>query len=522
MLPVTDRLRAPAEDGALLAVPPLGRALDLLASNRHSLAESRVTVLGQPLAELRSAARRQALAAADHYHWEQGEPAPPPADPARPLVVAGHQPELSHPGVWAKSFAAAGLARRGDGVALNLLVDSDTVKATALRVPLADGTLRLVPFDRWTGETPWEERRVAEPATFAAFGPAVLDALAPWGYRPVLADVWESLARDVLTDGRLLGEAFARCRRRLERAWGVANREVPLGRLWATKAFARLAGAILADLPRFHTVHNAAVRAYRQEHGITSPSHPVPDLARVEGWDEAPFWAWRPGARRQRLFARIDGPRVVLRFGNEVLDLPAEPEAFVRAWCGLGVRGVRLRSRALTTTLAARLLLADLFIHGLGGGLYDALTDVLLRDYVGVAPPGFLILTGTLRLPLGRTGPSADAVARQARLVRDLHYNPHRHRDDAASAALRAERLAWVERTPATPDERRDRFRQLRRLSAALREGLEARIATARDDLTRQEREREVAAHLGRRDFSFVLHPEASLRGFFQVFGEPG
>ena len=32
------------------------------------------------------------------------------SDPSAPLVVPGHQPALYHPGVWAKNFAAAGIA----------------------------------------------------------------------------------------------------------------------------------------------------------------------------------------------------------------------------------------------------------------------------------------------------------------------------------------------------------------------------------------------------------------------------
>ena len=57
----------------------------------------------------------------------------------------------------------------------------------------------------------------------------------------------------------------------------------------------------------------------------------------------------------------------------------------------------------MTTTLFARLLLADMFIHGLGGGKYDELTDSLMRDFYGIEPPSFLVLTGTLRLPFQKT-----------------------------------------------------------------------------------------------------------------------
>jgi hypothetical protein len=521
MLPVSARLLAPAEDGAVLAVPPLDEAPALVAANHATLAAARVPILGVPLAELRQEARRQALAASDHYLWENGEPFPERADPAVPLLVAGHQPELFHPGVWAKNFGLARLARQSGGTALNLLIDSDTVKSTSLRVPFPDGHLHAIPFDHWTGEAPWEGRTVADPATFASVGPAVVAALGAWGIRPLLANIWEPLTEDVLSRKRPLGEAFARARRRIERAWGISNREVPIGRLWSTKGFARLAGAILADLPRFHAVYNGAVHAYRAAHGIKSPHHPVADLEAREGWHETPFWAWQRGnRRRERLFARLDGPHLHLSLGG-TLPAPTSGDAFVRAWCGLCGAGLCIRSKALTTTLAARLLLADGFIHGLGGGLYDALTDVLLQKFFDVPPPPFLILSATRRLPLPCPRDAKAQRDAAARRVRDLQYNPQRYRDDPASTALRAERQAWVDRQPTTPAERRDRFEQLRRLNAALGANLQTQLTAAQANLAAWEQRLHTTEVLGRRDFSFVLFPETSLRPFLMGLASP-
>ena len=61
---------------------------------------------------------------------------------------------------------------------------------------------------------------------------------------------------------------------------------------------------------------------------------------------------------------------------------------------------MKVRSRALTNTLFARLFLSDLFIHGIGGGKYDELTDDLIRRFYGIEPPEFLILSATRLLPL--------------------------------------------------------------------------------------------------------------------------
>ena len=66
----------------------------------------------------------------------------------------------------------------------------------------------------------------------------------------------------------------------------------------------------------------------------------------------------------------------------------------------LAGRGIRLRTRALITTLFARLFLGDLFLHGIGGAKYDQVTDLLVERFFGVKPPGYMTLTATLRLPI--------------------------------------------------------------------------------------------------------------------------
>ena len=87
-----------------------------------------------------------------------------------------------------------------------------------------------------------------------------------------------------------------------------------------------------------------------------------------------------------------------------------------------------MRSRALTNTLYARLFLSDLFIHGIGGGKYDELTDELIRRFYGCEPPEFLILSATRLLPLPAPPVRPEDHRRLVRELRDLHWNPQRHR----------------------------------------------------------------------------------------------
>jgi len=529
-------LRAPTHDGAVVAEPPLREAGTALASNRRRLQThaDNHALLGRPWTDLRRQARQSAVAAALEYLGEnpKSEIRNPKSDT---LLVAGHQPELFHPGVWVKNFALYGLARAHHATSLNLVVDNDTVKTTALRIPTPAATekdrphARPILYDRWTGETPYEEKTISDRELFASFAERAGALLRGWHYEPLLPSFWAEVLQQT-ERSPLLGECFAAARRTFERDWGCHNLEVPLSTLCRTEPFAWFACHQLAHLPRFHTLYNAIVADYRRSHGIRSRNHPVPDLA-VEGdWLEAPFWGWRAGSvnpRRNRLFARRHDDRIELRAGDEAwpsLPWPQEgrAETAVKAWQALEGQGFKVRSRALTTTLYARLFLADLFIHGIGGGKYDELTDELIRRFYECEPPIYIVLSATRWLPLPRAAVSVEDRRRLARAVRDVHFNPQRYLDETATsdnlAELAEQKQAWIARRAATVRERRERFHMLRTLTEQLRHPLRPREDQLRQALARCERQLRANAVLQRRDYSFCLFPENILRPFCTQF----
>ncbi len=177
-------------------------------------------------------------------------------------------------------------------------------------------------------------------------------------------------------------------RRHREREWGCHNLELTVSRLSQTEAFARFARHILDDLPRFRESYNAAsghtARSTASQH--EPPGH--------RNW---------PKARRRSGC----GPPPAGASGRHAAS---------------DVR--QLRPRALTLTLFARVCLGDFFIHGIGGGKYDEVTDAIIRDYFGIEPPAYQVLSATLHLPLPAFPATGDDVKRAERRVRDLHWNP--------------------------------------------------------------------------------------------------
>jgi len=512
------RLRAPRDDGAILAVPPLDEAGALLARNRRDLTTITLELCGKSFAELRRLARADAWEAARRYHSEAGEPIPPAPDLDQSWLIAGHQPELFHPGVWIKNFALQGLAQRHGGFSVNLVVDNDAARAPLLHVP-AGAHRAAVPYDRWQGESPYEERAVLDEALFASLPERVAPYTRDWPYAPLVPLFWSEVLRQRERTA-LLGERIAAGRRWLERRWGLVQAEVPLSRLCQGEAFAHFACHLVLNAPRLRNVYNAAVHDYRRRYGLRSAYHPVPDLAQEDDWCEVPLWAWRaPQRRRARLFVRQAGGELQLRAGSDIWPALAggDPQRLVAQWRELEPRGYKVRTRALTTTLFTRLLLGDLFIHGIGGGKYDELTDALIARFFGGPVPGYLVLTATLLLPLPRSPVSASACRQLARLHRDIRYNPQRHFPDGVPAAARLlmdAKAAWIARATPTHAERRERFERLRALNDQLRPFLQDAEERLRRECGQCRDRLRVNEVIGRRDYAFCLYPEEMLRDF--------
>lgn len=464
-LPPLRRLRAPAGDGELLADPAFEAVPAAVDCNRTFLTAADARVSDTPLSQFRDAARAELFGLLKM------------PDPGGPLLLTGHQPELCHPGVWAKTFAVAGLAERLRGPAVNVVVDTDEVKSLSLKLPVIDSDpakvrTQAVPFDTGPADVPYAGRDVADESFFESFPDRITTVTAPWGFRPLLADAWRHIAAATGS----LGDRFVTARSHFERAWGGTVPTVTVSALSRTAAFRGFASHVLADLPRFVAVHNAAVRDYRLRAKLKSRTHPVPELRH----DEAPFWSL------------ADGRRVA----STAVSDPAT-----------------LVPRALTLTLFLRVCVGDWFVHGLGGGKYDAVTDAIIEDFFGLPPPAFQVVTGTLRLPLP-TFPATDETVREHRAtLRALHWNPQRF-VDSDEARRRAACNAIL---PSTKVGRKARAAEIRKSNEVLRPSLAQTIE--RTELSLRRARDEVAANsvLRTREAAWVLFPEASLRPFLDA-----
>lgn len=529
-------LKAPRRTGEALVAPPQSTVAALLQQNARS-AETRFELLGRPLAELARAARAHMLEAAIDYTRQYRDVSPHSATPSS-FLLAGHQPELFHPGVWFKNFLLDRLAREHQAVAINLVIDHDACRLASIRVPTGSVEYPAVvraPFDAPAAVVPWEERAIVDRGVFESFAARAERAIRPLVPSPLVSELWP-LAIAAANRGESLGAAIAQARHAFEGQLGLQTLEVPLSHLCRGEAFAWFAAWLFTEAARVRAVYNRAVQEYRKANHVRSASHPVPDLAMIGDYCESPLWVWsKANPRRRHVFvARSTRGLTLTDREGWSLEVPGvssgSPLPLVERLLAFDAQGVRLRPRALTTTWYARVVLSDLFIHGIGGAKYDEVTDRIIGELFGIDPPAFITATATLRLPVALDNDAEDQLRKLKTRRRELRFHPERllelSGDGSRAAVAEKTRCIAAFRQAASQSWHRQTARELHeamsRANAAFAPWTEAeslRLDARERQLTDQARAKQV---LESREYAFCLFPrEAVVPSLMQLASGP-
>jgi len=410
--------------------------------------------------------------------------------PSGPLVLSGHQADLWHGGILAKHFASLAIASRTGAQAAWIVVDQDEADVLGMRIPILDATGRLRE-SRWQ----WGE----------GVG-RVVSAIAPLTVRNPALKAGETLAIQSVAEG-VHATAAALTRHAKEANWArqvsaaaadLIGRSAPPprfvyeSRLASTELFQHLLDAFVrggADV----------IRGYNQAVSGT-PASGMRLLDEAKG--ELPLWDVRGGRRKRVLLADV-----------EKLDR------------------TQVAPRGMLMTAILRLAGCDLFVHGIGGGVYDRATDAwvagwkgdletLAKELGGVLAP-MAVATANVRLPLAKPGlPTDEEIRRGVWMAHHAAHDP-RALGDERGAIEKDRILADIRTKKANHESPASAFAALHALLATSRQSGAGKLAQFSEVATRLTEQRGEATLAFDRTWSFALQIRGEISAMYErVVGE--
>lgn len=421
-----------------------------------------------------------------------------------PVIATGHQPYLWHPGILAKDIAADLFAEHVGGRALHVVVEHNPIGVLGIDLPVKDkhdalGVRRLL-FDP-TGET-------------AKRPPNRVSPLEPKRVAEVLADQYAAAHGIAGTHQAVehITEAYASVGRHEHLAVQTTAVLNELKAPYLTTPMPTLATSelvtqgfvdrLLSDPAGCARAYNRAVHAYPEAH--MRPLH--------IGYEtiEVPLWAQADGLCTP-VYADIgDSRSVELITQDGAIDLTG-PDALQY-----------LRPRAATLSAIMRSEHCDLFIHGLGGGVYEQVTERWWQDWAGEELAPMAVVSADAYLAFD--APLASRAERDHAVWFGHHlpFNVDRYAEptDDEEAAIVQEKRELLDHMDDDRDKRRraKAFKRIHEINARLRRihhqmllDARLRIRNAQIGVTNAR-----VAHV--RTWCFALYPDMVLRDLCERF----
>lgn len=516
----------PTEDRHLWSIPDWSHVIDRLqrANLSHPVPPPEYQAEREEI--LQVACRYTAWLRGCSYHelWDKFQ-----SCLSAPWIITGHQPTLFHPGVWAKNFAAYRLAAMLGGLSLHIVVDHDLMLRPDVITPSGNFPMirpSYAAFDQMSTPKPWELASIQAPSQWKSFDSIITERMREYGWHPLVYPSWSSavIARDDILYYR---DGFGALRETVQNQWGVNQLQLCVSDYCTTQSFYRILGTLLSRLPELHTAYNSAIVAYRQRHRTRSRHHPAPLLKRSGAFYEIPWWhIHKENHQRLAVWATLSGttcqlyvPELAMSCHLHDLTNPTHIQQAIED------AALKLRPRALSLTFMMRWRLAELFVHGLGGVLYDQVTDdwaermrIPLAPWCGISATVWL----PWQFPLPTSWLNLEQIKAQLAHMRwRLSHHPERYLDlEQESQTIKnlvaQKRELIQDEWPSDPHARHTRYRKIKEINEKLAQ------LTIRQQETLQQQLKVVQAQLESRrwvtyrEYPWILYPEESLLEFYR------
>ena len=450
--------------------------------------------------------------------------------PDKDITETGHSPILAHPGVLIKHGLINSIAKKVNGIGVNMVVDNDACHDNCLSIPDINGmdsSVERIEFLSSLYNLAFEEIKYTDSTQLLSFKEGVLKAL----HNPDMKKTFEDFINIVINlsgQTQQFSDLFTYARHAFLLRFGICNLEVPVSLISETEPFLNFFLHITANARSFVDIYNAKLREYRRLKKISSKANPLPDLMEKGYVVELPFWIWREGKSRKNLFASVaNNRRISIICENKIVTHfdfgeNCNSSGNLERLKDLINTGIKFRPKAIVNTMYSRMFFSDLFIHGIGGAKYDLVTDEIIREFFGVEPPAYATVSATLHLPYKPFNVSNDDVIALKHVIKDMDYNPDRYAsgeimEDAGMESMVSEKKELIAREAHNSEERHRSFDRLRELNALMKEKIRPLIKEKEKEQEDLEKRLRYNSIVTNREYPFCIYPELMLRELFKL-----
>ncbi|UJS17538.1 MAG: hypothetical protein L3J17_00360 [Candidatus Jettenia sp.] len=456
-----------------------------------------------------------------------------------PIIQTGHEPIFYYPGVWIKNHLAYHVAEKVGGISVNMIVDNDACNMGFMHIPVLSNTsasIQKVLFVRDKYKTAYEEIRFDDFGTILRFREEVLSL-----FKKNASDK-NNNAKITVEHMRSMFERFINCmvesyqqgctdmvglltsaRCALEKDFFIHNLEIPASSMCSTDGFYYFLLHILYEAGRFSKIYNEKLSEYRRIHKIRSHANPLPDLKISGNLIELPFWIWNTGGQRGKCYVLDEGECIKVTQGGDVLITlrrTGEVDKSLSRLRALLHTDIKIRPRAITTTMFSRLFFSDVFIHGIGGAKYDTITDEIIKEFFGIDPPTFITVSATLFLPFDTFDSDIGTAQRLQNDLRNMTYNPELYtskdiQNDTGFMDKAREKQTLLKMADCTADEKRQRFNKIKELNKLMLNQIRAEFHKKQQELSTVSENLAYNEVVRFREYPIYIYPMEVLQQYF-------
>jgi hypothetical protein len=450
------------------------------------------------------------------------------SDVSKDIIATGHQATWHHCGIWAKNLATCKFAEVVDGNRLHIVLDHD-ICDTALVLPRQklDGNWIAERFEIESEQKsiPLEFRRPPQKNSIKAF----VDTIARECEGKFCNDIWPGCLGsgvDKIPYFHSIADLITYFQSMLNFELGLNMIYLPISKLSESEAFFDFVISIVLDAFRFTRTYNKAIIKQLRSSQINQ-RNTVPRL-RLDGTKKSiqlPFWLKSPNGERTSLCVSLEKSNKI-KIGNDTdafdkLDSSSQTGKTDQLRNILRRLDYHLRPKAVSLTAFIRLYLADWFVHGAGGRLYEPVTDYVIENYFGMRQLKYGVATCTQTLPqLDSADFYTENISQLRHELHNMKHNPERYIDEsvlnqepiASLLHAKKDKIAQAKNRSAPAGLRRTAWKSLMQINHSLSKYTENASGKVERKILECEKDKVSCKVCNCREYFFGLFSESNLR----------